>query len=260
MPTDLSLDRHLDGLRDAMAVFVRYADRAGLAPPVPTCPGWTVRDLIAHQGMVHRWATAQLRGETVADPEVWERAGIAELDPLQWLRNGAIELAKVVQDVPDDVSAPVFLRDAPAPRAFWARRQCHETTIHAVDAQAAALGRAPKAREIDWIDHELAVDGLDELLAGFVTRRRSRLRTPQPATLVVRPDDAEVWWRLALSPDPAVTVRMVGPSDGLRADWALAGRARDLYVRLWNRAEPTTTLGDGSRRLDWSALTAVSSA
>ena len=28
--------------------------RAGLDAPVPTAPGWNVRDLVAHQGMVHR--------------------------------------------------------------------------------------------------------------------------------------------------------------------------------------------------------------
>ena len=29
------------------------ARRAGPEAPVPTCPGWTVRDLLVHQGMVH---------------------------------------------------------------------------------------------------------------------------------------------------------------------------------------------------------------
>lgn len=255
--TDLSIERHLSGLRTAMVAFVRYADRAGLAAPVPTCPEWTVRDLVAHQGMVHRWAASLLRGEDVAEPEAWERAGAAELDPLEWLRDGAVELAKAVYDAPDDVRAPVFLKDAPAPRAFWARRQCHETTIHAVDAQASALGRAPKAEEIDWVDAEVAVDGIDELLGGFLTRRRSRLRMPEESVLVVRAHDAEPCWRLTLSPEPAVTERLVGPADD-DADWVIDGPSRELDLRLWNRADPAATAARADAAvLDWSALSAV---
>ena len=61
----------------------------------------------------------------------------------------------------------VFLRDSPAPREFWARRQAHETTIHRADAVAAGLGRRPRSAELD-LDPAFAVDGLDELLTGFL--------------------------------------------------------------------------------------------
>ena len=80
----------------------------------------------------------------------------------------------------------MFLNDAPPARGFWARRQCHETTMHAVDALAASLGRAPRPDEV-WVDPELAGDGIDELLGGFLTRPRSRLRCDEDALLVVRP-------------------------------------------------------------------------
>ena len=83
MPTELPLTRHLEGLRAAMIAFVRYADRAGLRAPVPTCPGWTVRDLVAHQGMVHRWAAALVRGERDVVPDDLEAQGRAEPDPLE---------------------------------------------------------------------------------------------------------------------------------------------------------------------------------
>ena len=251
MPTHLTLDRHLEGLRAAMIALVRYADRAGLAAEVPTCPGWTVRDLVAHQGMVHRWAAALLRHEEVEEPEAWEREGAKELDPLEWLRDGAVELAQVLHEAADDVVAPVFLHDAPAPRAFWARRQCHETTVHALDAQSAALGRLPSPAEADWVAEDLALDGIDELLAGFLTRRKSRLRTEEESVLVVAPDQAEDWWELTLSPEPAVTVRGSGPAPD-DADWVLTGSVRELYLRLWNRTDPPATDG-----LDWPALSAV---
>jgi len=234
-----------------MVAFVRYADRAGLGAAVPSCPDWTVRDLVAHQGMVHRWAAALLRGEVVAEPEAWQREGAAETDPLEWLRDGAVDLAQALHDAAEDVVAPVFLRDAPAPRSFWARRQCHETTVHAIDAQSAALGRLPHPDEVDWVAGEVAEDGIDELLGGFLTRGRSALRTEEESVLVVAPDDAEDRWVLTLSPEPAVTVRRTG-GVAEDADWVLTGSARELYLRLWNRTDPPATDG-----LDWPALSAV---
>ena len=51
--------------RDGAALDVA-ARAAGVDAPVPSCPAWDVRALLAHQTMVHRWATAHVRGE---DPE-----------------------------------------------------------------------------------------------------------------------------------------------------------------------------------------------
>jgi uncharacterized protein (TIGR03083 family) len=225
-------NRHLEGLREAMLAFVRYGDRAGLSARVPTCPDWSLRELIAHQGMVHRWATANLRGDS-ADPDTLERAGLSDPDPLEWLADGAIDLVTTWTHAPADVSTVVFLNDAPGPKQFWARRQCHETTIHAVDALAASLGRPPKADEV-WVDAELAADGIDELLCGFLTRSRSRLRTDEPRVLVVAPEDRDEWWEVRLSPQPPVSSRRTDatPAD---ADWVLTGPAVELYLRLWNR-------------------------
>lgn len=250
VPTQLTPADHLEGLRAALLAFVRYAERAGLAAPVPTCPGWTVRDLVAHTGMVHRWAAASLRGEILSDAETqaFETDGLACPDALEWLRDGAIEFVQAFTDCPDDAEAPVFLRDAPSPRAFWARRQCHETTIHAVDALCAALGRAPRGEDT-WLTPELARDGIDELLGGFLTRRRSRLRSDEPGVLVVAPDDAGEWWEVAVGAEPAVTTRRAGaPEEG---DWELTGGSADLYVRLWNRGPDAAPLPG------WRDLTAV---
>ena len=128
--------------------------------------------------MVHRWAAANLRGRTI-EIDATERAGRRAPSPVDWLRDGAIDLVAAITEAPDDVRTIVFLNDAPGPRAFWARRQCHETTIHAVDALAGALGRYPTAADT-WIDPAVALDGIDELLAGFMTRNKSRLRSDEP--------------------------------------------------------------------------------
>jgi len=244
MSTTLELRDHLDGLREAVVAFVRYADRAGLRAPVPTTPDWTVRRLAAHQGMVHRWAAATLRGDQ-ADPDALEEEGRRHPDPLEWLRDGAIELATEIHRAPEDLEAPVFLRDAPPARRFWARRQCHETTIHAVDALAAALGRYPKAADT-WISEPLALDGIDELLRGFLPRSRSRLRSEEPMTVGVVPGSGGRAWLVEVGPEPPVTTETTRDEARRReVDVRLEGSAVALYLTLWNRSDEVAPTGDG---------------
>ena len=100
---------------------------------------------------------------------------------------GSRGLLAALRDAPEDLEAMTFLKDAPSPRRFWARRQCHETTIHMVDALAAAKARLPTTDEAA-VDDALAVDGIDELLRGFYTRGKSKLYDGEAFTMAVVPD------------------------------------------------------------------------
>ena len=42
------------------ATLARLTDGADLTRPVPTCPDWTIRQLITHVGRAHRWAAAMV--------------------------------------------------------------------------------------------------------------------------------------------------------------------------------------------------------
>ncbi len=238
MEQPLALSRHLAGIREAIDAFATHATAAGLEAPVPTTPDWDVRRLLAHQGLVHRWATSVVRGEELDDDTV-EREGLHAADPVAWLRRGADRLTATLEAAPDDLDALVFLVDAPPAKQFWARRQCHETTIHAVDALSAELGRRPRAEDT-WIAHDLALDGIDELLTGFMPRPRSRLRSEAPTTIAVLPDDSDLRWTVTVTQRPPTTVREAWPDD---ADVVLSGSAVALYLTLWNRSDELSDTG-----------------
>jgi uncharacterized protein (TIGR03083 family) len=231
MDPDLDFSECMEGIRDALSAFVSHARKAGLEAPVPTAPEWTVRDLVVHQGMVHRWATGHVLGKD-SDPEALHAEGMASSDPVIWLHDGGLDLIRALQGAPADLEAMVFLNNAPAPRQFWARRQCHETTIHSVDAQAAQLGRFPRAADTE-ITRQIALDGIDELLNGFLSRNRSSLRSEKPLRLAIKPNDVGRSWLVRISGEPPV----VEQDGNGHADLTLEGPAEALYLALWNRTD-----------------------
>ena len=263
----LSVDDYLPLIAAAAERLAAEAIDAGLGAPVPTCPEWTVAELVGHLGEVHRWATAVVAGAldtTELTPEAYA-ATQPPTDPatlLPWFATGAAGLQAALASAPEDLRTAVFLKAAPAPRVFWARRQTHESTIHAVDALSARLGRLPTAAEVG-VDTAVALDGIDELLTGFIPRRSSRLRLdlPQPAgpesgtvdadgvagdhtqdaSLLVAPTDADAAWSITVSAGPPVTVR--GGDTDREPDVVLTGSAAALYLGLWNRGDEIAATG-----------------
>ena len=74
-----------EALGNAGAVLRANAGSAGLNAPVPTCAGWSVADLVAHTGQVHRWAAAQLAHRPLQpEAEVLAEAG----SPARLVRHG----------------------------------------------------------------------------------------------------------------------------------------------------------------------------
>ena len=242
-----TVEQHLAGLDAAVDRMAVWSRAAGPDAPIPTCPGWTVRNLLAHQGMVHRWATAVVRGE---DPHVIDTAGLeadgsAAPDPVGWLLDGAEPLVRALHDAPDDLDVMTFLKEAPPPRAFWARRQCHETTVHALDALASREDRPLTADDV-WLSDALSADGIDELLVGFWQRRTKGPRSENPYTATVSIPDGPAW-TLDISDQSPVTRRRE-PGDGIHTTArTLSGSAADLYLALWNRGG---AVGDPSGLLD----------
>ncbi len=231
MPTQLTVADLVSILARHGELLGVYAQASGPGAGVPSCPGWTVHDLLEHQAMVHRWAAGQLSGTAkAAESEQATRVNAAD-SLLDSYRTGLRSLIGAIENAADDLAAMVFLLDAPAPRQFWARRQAQETTIHSTDALAAKLGRLPTADETG-IETAAAVDGIDELLHGFLPRRSGKLRSDRPFALAIEPTDAARRWLLAIGPEAVVTTEGAGP-----ADETFTGTAAQLYLGLWNRGD-----------------------
>lgn len=144
---------------DQLATHLKDAD---LSTPVPSCPGWTVNQLVRHLGHGYRWAETTIRTRASAPPpdtEMRDLTAYVGEDPAvlaPWLRESAAGLADALRAAGPD--APVWTPLPGETSGFFARRFAHESLVHRADA-ALALG-------IDFTvtDEAVAVDALDEWL------------------------------------------------------------------------------------------------
>jgi len=204
----------LDVLVQEMVQVERLVREADLAVPVSSCPGWTVCDLVAHLGAVHRWAaeaTRTLPGGVVPDlagPSGLDGAALAD-----WYAAGAAEL---VEALSIDLDRTCWTLAWPRTARFWRRRQLHETAVHRWDLEE-ALGRPHQ------VDGEVALDGIDEVLTVMLPRQVRYRRVEQSSRWVrlwVDGQDRALASSAVRDPQPVATV---------------AADAATVLLLLWGR-------------------------
>ncbi|MGV1087543.1 MAG: maleylpyruvate isomerase N-terminal domain-containing protein [Mycobacterium sp.] len=145
---------------EAFAALLRDADPS---TPVPTCPEWTLEQLMRHLGRGDRWC-AQIVAEQSAeyiDPRTVSGGKPTPGHEIEWLHDGPRALLEAVERTGAQTTVWTFL--GPRPAAWWIRRRLHETAVHRADA-ALALGA-------DFsIDPAIAADGITEYLERTVVR------------------------------------------------------------------------------------------
>jgi uncharacterized protein (TIGR03083 family) len=192
-----------------------------LGEAVPSCPGWTVRDLVAHVAEVyeHKMACTAL-GHA---PDPWPPDWPADREPIEWLRDAHRRLLEMFdRSGPATPSATWWPPDQTV--GFWARRMAQETAVHRVDAES-AIGR-PRP-----VDAALAVDGVDEVLIIRLAGDWSD-----------EPDDAATGQRVAISTGgrnwlaTLDRVSVTIAEDGGVGDAMLGGDPSDVLLWLWGRS------------------------
>jgi uncharacterized protein (TIGR03083 family) len=219
-------DEYIDALRWNATAAAQAARDTPMDTTVPSCPEWTLRDLVGHLGGHHRWVAGNLDrppdGDMFAERQLPpEDAAMAE-----WLESGAEALATKLATTDPAKECWTW---APFDRTvgFWARRTAHETTMHRWDAQNAG-GAA------DAIDSELAADGIDEylwLLSFFPVRS-----FPDTGSVHLHSTDAPGEWLVRFDADGMHVTR-----EHAKGDVAARGPASDLVLALFGR-KPTDTL------------------
>ncbi|GAA2218585.1 maleylpyruvate isomerase family mycothiol-dependent enzyme [Streptomyces nogalater] len=243
-PTRSQVAGFLEDLDREGRLLAAAAAAAGPGADVPPCPGWRVRDLVRHIGAVHRWAATLVARRAATPPPLDDPPEPADEELVSWYRDSHRLVVDTLAAAPADLDCWTFhTAPSPSPLAFWARRQAHETAVHRYDAERARGG------EPSPIERDFAVDGIDELLRGFHTRDRSRLRSERPRVVRVRAVDAgpDAVWTVRLTDRPAVAVRAV---EG-EADAELSGPADQLYLALWNRTDVPRVTGDPALAALW---------
>jgi uncharacterized protein (TIGR03083 family) len=211
----------VDRVRDDGRRLSAVAD-GRLPADVPSCPGWTVRDLVSHVAEVYEHKIACTLLGMAPDP--WPPEWPADRDPVEWFTDAHGRLLDLFgRSEPTTPSATWWPADQTF--GFWARRMAHETAVHRVDAELAA--GTPTA-----IEEDLAVDGVDEILTIMLAGDWSE-----------DPDDAASGQRVAIAAgDRAWTVTLERESiavvDGDRDPLArVGGEASDVDLWLWGRVD-----------------------
>lgn len=144
---------------DQNRAFAEVVGRSDPSTPVPTCPAWTIKQLVRHVGRGDRWAAQVIadRVDHFLDLRTVED-GKPPPDPdgaVSWLHGGAQRLIDAVEQV--GVETPVWTFLGSRPAYWWVRRRLHEATVHRADA-ALALG------DEYTLAPEIAADGISEWL------------------------------------------------------------------------------------------------
>jgi uncharacterized protein (TIGR03083 family) len=193
---------------------------AALDARVPSCPDWSLTDLIWHLGRVQRFWAATVRAGDAAPEFPAEETGPSEADELEaWFRASTSQLLEALHEVDWDTPAWTWWKEDRTVGAI-ARHQVQEAAVHRWDAQLAGVGHA------DPLPTDIAEDGVDEFL--WIARQ---MRGPEP--IAFKATDTRSTFTAGTS-KPVVTV---------------SATASDLVLLLYGRvsADRVKVVGDRAK-------------
>ena len=214
---------------------------AGSRTPVPACPGWTMRQLVAHViSGLSGWYTYNIThgAERLDYAASWNSQPAlppGNAERLARLIEAADEFAELVAST--DLDAPCQVFQSRRTARAWLQRAARETAVHLRDAQQ-VLG------EVEEWAPDRAAASIDETLhvmwhgALLLRGDLDADRVPDEA-ITITATDLGIAWRVAKAPDDFAVERL---QPGTTASSLLVtADSDDLIPWLWGRT-PTSEL------------------
>ena len=236
----------MDYLTPLRADYQRLASvsEAALESKVPTCPEWTVNDLVDHVAHVYLHKVECMRHNAAPDP--WPAPGLDQGPRLDLLHRAYRELSD--EFAARDAGSEAHTWYEPDQTVgFWMRRMAHETVIHRIDAE---LGAGVPSQPVP---DDLALDGIDEVLDLFLAWPSTRwteefeqvLEPKQPGSVGILAGDKR--WLVSWQPSGLVSAAL---GDGA-SDAEVSGSPEAVLRWLWRRSgtDAITVAGD-ERKVD----------
>ncbi|GAA1653663.1 maleylpyruvate isomerase family mycothiol-dependent enzyme [Actinoplanes couchii] len=231
----LTPDRYLSAMESEAARFAAAVSGRDPGEAVPTCPDWTVRDLVTHVGTGHRLSAAVVSARAGA-PGPYELIDAPE-DPREWtawLVSGAAGLIGAVREQGFATRVWTWIPEHPTV-GFWLRRMLHDLIVHRFDADPGGD-----------LDEDLALDGVADILLCYAQPRFAVHGTGETLQFTTGAHG----WHVTLTPDGVSWRPGTGP-----ADVEVQASPRDLLLILNRRRPPAVVHGDAALLAKWLAAT-----
>ncbi|MCE7008694.1 maleylpyruvate isomerase family mycothiol-dependent enzyme [Kibdelosporangium philippinense] len=237
---------YLSRFRHECAAFEAAARRsvgADETPLVPSCPDWSVADLVAHLGSVQRYVILTVAGRhstppdhrdlkylgLPADTSGWPmpqhepNRGPVPVSLVDWFASGASELADLFAST--SLDEPTWTWSPEHTVDFWLRAQTLEAAVHRWDAENAVGAAKP-------IDTELAVDAIGLHFQFMAPFRRGIVNAPAGSgeRFRFRQTDGPGDWTVQVEGDE---IRLGEGSGPVLLE--VSGTASDLLLGMWRR-------------------------
>jgi uncharacterized protein (TIGR03083 family) len=217
------------------------ASAPSLDAPVPSCPGWTLFDLVRHLGEGRRaWAATitagpDARARSASDGPAAPREREALL---AWMAASTRELVETLREAGPDRGCWTWWGRSQSPQTCGAvaRHLLQETAVHTYDAQLALGDPQP-------LPDEVALDGVEEFLS--TCSAWTGVWSHEPGTLDYHATEGRSW-RLRLSAGGGRVTRLTEPGP---ADASVWGTASELVLLFYGRVPLDSLKLDGDRRI-----------
>lgn len=222
----------LDHLAAIAADSERVADLAvhgDLTKPVPSCPGWTLHDLVDHLGEVQRFWAENVRAADPGSPWPGE-VSPADSDVAGWMRECTAALLDALRAAGDDAPCWTWWGEPQSVEAVK-RHQVQEAAVHRWDAEAAIGTPNP-------LPPDVAHDGVGEFLEIMLGNDAASV----PGTVALASTDTGGRW-------------VVGSDDVPVAE--ISGTASDLVLSLYRRVGPSALSVTGDNAVTTAFLAAA---